>query len=133
MTLWTPSETPYFSAIEMQCKCGCARADMDGDFMAALQALREVLGPLDVSSGFRCPAYNARISTTGSNGPHTTGRAADLRVQGHRAYALIGAAQAQGMTGLGVSQKGPHAARFVHLDNLPAGETGGMRPWLWSY
>lgn len=133
MSLWDPHQTPSFRKEEMQCKCGCGRADMDADFMEALQAIRQALGPLRVSSGFRCPEYNARVSTTGQNGPHTTGRAADLRVMGGRAYALIGVAQTHGMTGLGISQKGASGTRFVHLDNLQARETGGLRPWLWSY
>ena len=133
MSPWNPDMTPHFQEPEMQCQCGCGRADMDADFMEALQAIRQALGTLRVSSGFRCPEYNARVSTTGQTGPHTTGRAVDLQVMGGRAYALIAVAQAHGMTGLGISQKGARATRFVHLDNLQASDTGGMRPWLWSY
>lgn len=133
MMPWNPDDTGSFSRAEMTCRCGCGRADMDGEFMAALQDMREILGPLPVSSGYRCPAYNAHVSATGPNGPHTTGRAADIQVHGGRAFAFVAVAQQHGMTGLGISQKGPHATRFVHLDNLQAGDTGGLRPWLWSY
>ena len=133
MSPWNLDMTPHFQEPEMQCQCGCGRADMDADFMEALQAIRQALGTLRVSSGFRCPEYNARVSTTGQTGPHTTGRAVDLQVMGGRAYALIAVAQAHGMTGLGISQKGARATRFVHLDNLQASDTGGVRPWLWSY
>jgi len=31
-----------------------------------------------------------------------------------------------------VNQKGPHAARFIHLDDLPDAE-GQPRPTIWSY
>lgn len=133
MSLWNSNDISDFSWLELQCKCGCERADMSGEFMAQLQSIRDVVGPMVVSSGFRCPLYNARVSRTGSDGPHTSGRAADIRVRGGKAYRLIEVAQAHGMTGLGISQKGPHPQRFVHLDNLQNGETPAPRPWVWSY
>lgn len=133
MTCWDPSDTLDFSIPELRCRCGCGRADMDGDFMAQLQALRNALGPLPVSSGFRCPTYNNQVSTTGLAGPHTTGQAADIRISGQRAHRLIVGAAKAGFTGLGVKQNGPRGSRFVHLDTLDAEATGGLRPRLWSY
>lgn len=133
MTIWSPSDTPDFSISELRCRCGCGRADMEADFMSMLQALRDTLGPLPVSSGFRCPVHNDQVSATGLGGPHTTGKAADLRVYGARAYRLLGCALAVGFTGIGVKQNGPRESRFVHLDTLDADATGGLRPWLWSY
>lgn len=133
MTPWNSSDTPDFSVSEMRCRCGCGRADMDAEFMAQLQALRDALGPLPVSSGYRCAAYNRQVSGTGLRGPHTTGAAADIQVFGDRAHRLLGCALAMGFTGLGVKQNGPRERRFVHLDTLDAGQTGGLRPWLWSY
>lgn len=133
MTRWNPADTPNFTVAEMRCRCGCGGADMDGGFMARLQGLRDALGPLRVSSGFRCPDHNARVSSTGSNGPHTTGKAADIGVFGVQAHGLLIAAAEHGFTGFGIRQNGARGARFVHLDILMADETNGLRPWLWSY
>lgn len=119
-----------FSAEEMQCKCGCG-ALPDALFMDSLQEIRGDVGfALTVTSGARCPDYNERVSATGRTGPHTSGLAADIGVSGHMAHALIAAAVKRGMTGIGVSQRGPHGARFIHLDMIEDSQT---RPWVWSY
>ena len=133
MTDWNPTETPNFSFAELACRCGCGRADMDARFMAFLQELRVRAGPLIIASGFRCADYNARVSSTGASGPHTSGKAVDVRCHGRLAHRIVATALATGATGVGVSQKGNLNARFVHLDVLSEGETTGPRPWLWSY
>lgn len=105
---------------------------MDADFMRDLDRLRAVVGfPLAISSGYRCPAYNTRISSTGSDGPHTTGKAVDVPIVGARALELLTTAEALGFTGIGVNQRGPHNKRFIHIDKLTPQE--GPRPWVWSY
>lgn len=120
----------YFSIHELTCKCGCGRALMDRDFMAKVVAIRRELGfPFIVASAYRCPEYNARISSTGPDGPHTTGRAMDIRVHGHHAHALVRCALEHGITGIGVHQKGAHESRFIHIDTV----ANGPRPWIWSY
>lgn len=119
---------PNFSEDEFRCKCGCGRADMDMEFMDTLQTLRSILGkPLPITSGFRCGVYNAQVSSTGSQGPHTTGKAADISMRGKDAHRMLRVAVGM-FTGVGISQKG--GARFIHLDTLPEGLT---RPWVWSY
>ena len=119
--------TPHFPDSELACKCGCGMLPQQ-DFMNKIESLRVSLGfPLAVTSAARCPAHNARVSGTGTAGPHTTGRAIDLGVQGHRAYLVLSAALSMGFTGIGIAQKG--GTRFVHLDDL----TGPTRPNVWSY
>ena len=125
--------TKNFSWKEMQCKCGCGKADMDDDFMDLLQRLRDHVGPLKISSGFRCEEYNKLVSSTGSNGPHTTGKAADIFCSGELANRVFGEAYPLGFTGFGFSQKGNHNERFIHLDTLQNTETKGSRPWSWTY
>jgi len=122
---------PYFSRSEFLCKCGaCGLADMDPTFMQRLYALRVAYDrPMRITSGFRCPQHNANVSTTGTRGPHTTGRAADIQATGPAAYDLLQLAFQHGFTGVGVKQNGSPLARFIHLDTL----TGGGRPWLWTY
>lgn len=98
---------------------------MDDSFLDALQSLRRRFShPLRVTSGYRSPAYNARISSTGTTGPHTTGRACDIRVARHSARVLLPLIEDH-FTGLGLNQKGD--GRFIHLDMVP----GPLR--LWTY
>ena len=126
----TKCETTHFSRHELHCHCGCGQCQMDAAFMARLEQLRRAFGkPMRLSSAYRCPDYNARISHTGKTGPHTTGRAVDVLVSGEDAYRLVQLALEHGFTGIGISQKGPHEKRFIHLDDLD----GTTRPWVWSY
>jgi len=118
----------YFSKAELQCKCGCEQAPMDPQFLMMLDELRSKLNkPLRVSSGFRCPSHNSKVSGTGETGPHTTGKAVDLAVDRSFAYETLRASMAMGFTGIGVKQKG--GGRFLHLDTI----TEGLRPTIWSY
>lgn len=122
--------TPHFPDKELFCKCGCGRLP-NPEFMAKVENLRMRAGfPMPVSSGFRCPEHNAKVSSTGAWGPHTTGRAIDIAVSHSRAMELVRLALTSGFTGIGINQKGN--ARFIHLDDLPDGEKQ-PRPTIWSY
>ena len=119
-----------FTYGELACHCGCGMIPQK-EFIDRTQNLRTRYGKaLHVTSGARCPAYNAKVSHTGTTGPHTTGRAVDFLIRGHEAYELLSLAFIDGFTGIGVSQKGD--SRFLHLDDLPDAE-GQPRPWVWSY
>lgn len=87
--------------------------------------------PLPIVSGYRTPEHNQQVSDTGANGPHTQGRAADIKVYGADALELIALAVAAGFTGIGVQQKGPMSSRFLHCDDLEAPDY--PRPGCWSY
>jgi len=122
----------FFKLSEFACLCGCKANLIQHDFVDKLEHLREALGfPLVVRSGYRCPAHNARVSTTGATGPHTTGRAVDVAVFGRQAFLLIEQAMLDGeFTGVGISQRGDQARRFIHLDDLSEER---FRPTVWSY
>jgi uncharacterized protein YcbK (DUF882 family) len=125
-------ETEHFKEHELVCHCGCGKSDMDVDFMERLEDLRVWYGkPIILSSAFRCPSYNDKISTTGLNGPHTTGQAVDILVHGMDGYNIFRACFVFGFTGVGVNQKGSLGGRFIHLDNLT--EPDHPRPRVWSY
>jgi len=121
----------WFTPIEVTCRCGCGRADMDHNFMLLLDRIRNDLGyGVSLSSGFRCPEYNDEVSSTGLVGPHTTGLAVDALVSGKQAHEFLKLAMLYGAMGIGVSQKGLHKKRFIHIDVIAE---GGTRPWAWSY
>jgi len=123
--------TPHFTVEEMRCK-GTGICTMDEVFMELLETIRCEYGkPMFVTSGFRSPEYNMKIAKSGSKGPHTYGKPADIHLIGADANAVIKLELEMGMTGIGVRQKGPHNKRFIHLDNLPNGDH--PRPWIWSY
>lgn len=123
----------YFTREELMCRCGCGGMEMDPYFMDKLHSLRKALGfPLTVSSGYRCPDYNKRISKSGYNGPHTTGRAVDIAISGGDALKLIQYACNFHLLGIGVKQSGPHEKRYIHIDDLTE-KDGYPRPGVWSY
>ena len=57
---------------------------------------------------------------------HTLGQASDILISGERAMLMFEKARQIGFSGIGLSQRGDHAKRFVHLDTKP-------RKALWSY
>ncbi len=128
------SKYPNFSEAEFACQgkdCCGGLADMDDEIVGIVQAVRTQLGkPLIISSGFRCAQHNNKISSTGFSGPHTTGKAIDILCAKETAAMVIKCGLLLGATGLGVSQKGNHAARFVHLDTI---NRTPHRLYVWSY
>lgn len=118
----------YFTEKELRCR-HCGENHIEPSFLEKLNRMRHEAGfPFPVSSAYRCPAHNMNVSSTGPNGPHTTGRAIDIKVSGERAFWIISNAARFGFTGIGVNQKGDYSGRFIHLDDLEEG-----RPWVWSY
>lgn len=122
-----------FTQKEFRCKCGCKRADMHLVFIRQLQIIRSLIDkPIKINSGFRCPEYNAKVSSTGLTGPHTTGYACDIGIFGIDAYyLLLTLVERRMFTGLGFAQKGVPGGRFIHVDMLKAPQF--PRPALWTY
>ncbi len=129
ITLWK-----YFSLQELKCRCGKCESigdDMKAELMEPLIVLRETMDfPFRITSAYRCRTHNNQVSSTGFNGPHTTGCAIDIVIGWGRAYSLLEEAfKMKVFTGIGVQQKG--TPRFIHLDTLDPAKYG--RPALWSY
>lgn len=123
------SKYPNFTREEFKCP-HCERCYMSEHFMDRLQKTRTEYGrPMIVTSGYRCPEYNNQISSTGLDGPHTTGRAVDIHVYGNDAHRLLYHAFQNGFSGIGINQKGDRSGRFIHLDTLE----NPPRPNVWSY
>jgi uncharacterized protein YcbK (DUF882 family) len=112
----------HFSAAELSCHgtncCGgqneCVPALVD-----ALEALRAIAGvPITVDCAYRCPIHNAAVGGV-PNSEHTTGIAADIKIEGMAPNAMYAAALkvpsfADG--GIGVSES---ATGYIHVDCRP--------------
>jgi hypothetical protein len=123
--------TANFTPAEVACKCGCGLLPSQA-FMEKVQRARNRTNfKWPVTSGARCPEYNVIVSDTGDSGPHTKD-AIDIGVSGAQARAVLAAFLAEGFSGIGVNQRGPHNKRFIHGDDLP-NEDGQPRPHVWSY
>ena len=121
----------YFSVDELKCK-GTDECEMDEGFMEKLEALRhEFNEPMIVSSGYRSIGYNTTIGGA-TNSPHLYGKAVDVVISGKSAYRLMKLAIQHGFTGIGVSQRGSHDSRFLHIDTMDSSNVH-PRPWIWSY
>lgn len=102
---------------------------MNEEFMKKLNNVRMAFNaPMVITSAYRCEKHNDEVSASKS-GAHTKGRAVDVAVSGSDAFRLVKCAIENGMTGVGVSQKGSH--RFIHLDDETLPDF--PRPNVWSY
>jgi len=119
----------FFKKAELRCHCGCDEAKMDEKFLAKLDTLRSRYGrAITLSSAYRCPKHNENQGGV-VDSPHTQGIAVDILVNGSDAHHLLGLIMQMDFKGVGISQKGDHKARFIHVDN----KIEGTRPWVWSY
>jgi len=113
---------PNFSPSEFSCR-HCGREEMKASFMEKLQQVRNEFGPMNISSGWRCPDHPVEKAKA-HPGMHSTGMAADVAVSGENAVRLLKIALTHGFTGIGVQQKSEK--RFIHLDLR-------NEPTIWSY
>ena len=104
----------YFKKEEFECKCGCGGNNINPDLAEKLDIMREACGfPFIITSAFRCQTHNRAVGGH-QYSAHCTGNAVDIAASGANALYIINSAIDNGITGIGVSQKGD--GRFVHLD-----------------
>ena len=115
-----------FTPDEFRCSC-CNRLEISSDIMDLLQKARNELGPLSITSAYRCPSHNASVSSTGEAGPHTTGHALDIAVKNSQHRKQLIDWFTTKVTGLGVAKS------FIHIDNLTEEQGFDMRPNAWKY
>ena len=117
---------PNFKRTEFECS-HCGAEGVQEKLIEKLQALRLEYGkPMRITSGYRCPDHPVEARKAAS-GAHTTGKAADIAVEGRQAHELLRQALDMNFKGIGVQQKG--TGRFIHLDDWIAPN----RPTVWSY
>jgi zinc D-Ala-D-Ala carboxypeptidase len=101
-----------------------------------VQRLRDVIGPLSTSSGYRSPEHSleqAKVHQGKPLGTHTLDRAIDLQASFGAAFEIATKADQVGFTGIGIKQHGPTEGRFILLDDLGTGELVGVWPSAWRY
>ena len=72
--------TSNFSSSEFDCKCeysSCTKTLIDLDHVVKLQELRNLTGPLKITSGFRCKRHNKNVGGVPSS-QHVKGTATDI-------------------------------------------------------
>ena len=116
----------HFSRDELQCRFS-QNCDMDEEFMVVLEEVRKAYArPMRLSSAYRSedhPVERVKRST----GMHVKGRAVDVLVHGSDALDLLQVLMKHPyVQGIGLSQAGLHAKRFIHMDNREI-------PAIWTY
>jgi len=128
---WPSDRWPNFAFAEMACR-ETGECLLDEALMDALQRVRAICGPMTVTSGYRSPRHSEEVAKGRSGGPHTLGKAADIRCAGTQAFEILHTALDEGFTGIGIDQRGEdrflHLDVITHLDDFPA-----TRPTIWSY
>ena len=122
---WDPS-WENFKPEELQCS-HCQTLKIHAGIMNGLQQARNDLGPLSITSGYRCSEHNAAVSKTGSNGPHTTGKAIDISVRDSQHRKQLIDYFAPQVQGLGIAKS------FIHIDILYEEDGFPSRPNSWVY
>ena len=85
----------YFRAPEWRCKCknpGCPAGakPLADPVLRFLDLCRAALGqPIEITSGWRCPAHNAATPNAAQNSLHLRGRAADICAANMQDLAVI--------------------------------------------
>jgi len=119
-------EWQNFSPDEIKCS-HCEELKIDEELMDLIQDARENLGPLRITSGYRCSEHNNNISSTGSNGPHTTGKSLDIATSNSQERKELIDYFATKVSGLGI------AKNFIHIDLLTSEDGFDERPNSWVY
>ena len=129
---WDRDRWPNFTFREISCSHS-GLCDIDPHCMDRLQRMRNEIGPLTVTSGYRSPTHPIEAAKK-VPGAHTTGYAFDIKCSGTRAYNVLREAILSGARGIGIRQNGEHNKRFIHLDWIhPENNLKVPRPTVWSY
>lgn len=116
----------YFTELEFKrCTPSCSMRDMEPEFLARLDEIRERAGiPLVLNSAYRSKAYEKSKGRTGTSA-HCEGCAVDIRCNtGANRLKIVRAALATGIERIGIGKT------YVHLDSS---RTAGHAPSIWHY
>lgn len=101
----------YFKDSEFACNCGCGLNNITQDVKDRLDAARGYAGiPFHISSGSRCPTWNAK-SGGAKTSAHRTGEAVDIYcISSIDRYTIVAACIKAGFTGIDPEES------YVHVD-----------------
>lgn len=117
------SKIRHFKRKEFECHCGCGGADMNEQFVAALDMARKDSGiPFRVMSGYRCERHNTNVGGV-SESAHTRGYAADIQTSGSAERIALLRVLLKYFDRVGVDKN------FIHVDCDP----DKPRPCAWVY
>lgn len=117
----------HFKVKEFFCKCKeCSETLIDSELILRLERMRALTGPLSITSGYRCQAYQdalrkAGFETATGVSQHTLGRAADVLNGVMLGAELEDCARKAGFEAVGVGRT------WVHVDLRP-----GPKRWFYS-
>ncbi|MCK4900812.1 MAG: DUF882 domain-containing protein [Anaerolineales bacterium] len=102
-----------YQRYEFACKCGCGFDTADYGLVRLLEQVRIHFDrPVTITSGCRCPEYNASPDVGGSErSQHLYGRAADIQVAGIEPKDVADFLETCGAPGLG------RYSTFTHVDS----------------
>lgn len=125
----TTQLSPHFSANEFACPCNsCTDNFIDDALLDKLEQVRVAIGPLKITSGYRCPQHNKDVGGALSSS-HMAGLAVDIQPIPVNVDDLdkLYDKCLDVFDNIG---DGRHK-RFVHVDVRPAKASGVKR--LWTY
>ena len=128
---WDSSKHSNFTADEFKCQ-GSGELKISSVVLDFVQAYRNEIGEgVSITSGYRSPEHNNSVSSTGLDGPHTTGLAVDISTNTQSQYKLLNFVlnYEPKPTGIGI------AKTFTHLDWLTpdVSQKYVVRPNVWKY
>ena len=128
---WDSERWPNFSPDEFKCQ-GSGELKISPVVLDFCQAFRNMHGEgVSITSGYRSPEHNNSVSSTGMDGPHTTGLAVDIGTNTQSQYKLIRFALNYNPQAMGIGV----AKTFTHIDFLTTdnGDKYAVRPNVWKY
>ena len=111
-----------FKRSELQCPC-CKKCEINPVLLTRIQTLRDLFGPIIITSGYRCMKHNQKVGGA-EKSYHLNGNAVDIRIKtfdSKRRYKLIKTIYELGFTGIGIGKSKLH----VDIRDGP--------PSSWSY
>ena len=109
LTFTIDGKPSNFKVKEFACHDGTDEILIDGNLVRYMQRERDLYGSTTVNSGYRDPAYNAKVGgAPGSQ--HVKGKAADIVCRNGSPLEVAMTAEAMGMGGIGLYSS------FTHID-----------------
>lgn len=103
----------YFNSSEFDCKCSyssCTKTLIDLEHLVKLINLREELGPIKITSAFRCKKHNKDVGGSPTS-QHCKGTATDIVTKSHTPTEIADEAEYHNFDGIG------RYKTFTHLDS----------------